>query len=236
MRLLRSRIWSSDESGLSRVTARIVPDAELTELVIAAHARLVITGRGGHRLHEEVINAGGRVAAGRFSREGYGVNEMVRVLAAAGDDMPPMHIREALAAAWPNFEEQLLGALATRAGARADGLAKALADKVEDDVAVMRSVLEGLRSSILAELADLERPEQLVFEFDTDERAAFSRDLEALRARAEAIPAEIEREEVAIRSRHEDQALRIFPAAVTFLVPRRLCEGGLDVALRRVAS
>ncbi len=130
MRLLRGRIWSTeDEVDLSRVTARVVPDADLTELVIVAHARLVITGRGGHRLHEEVIAAGGRVAAGRFSREGYGVGELVRVLDAATDQLPPAYVLEALAAAWPNFEEPIRSALTSRAADRAEGLERALASR-----------------------------------------------------------------------------------------------------------
>jgi superfamily II DNA or RNA helicase len=232
MRLLRSRIWSSEEeTDLSRVTARVVPDADLKELVIAAYARLVITGRGGHRLHEEVISAGGRVAAGRFSREGYGIGELGRVLDAATDQAPPMHVREALAQAWPSFEEPLVGALKARASDRASGLAKALAEKVEEDVSTMRGVLEDLRNSILAELTALEEPEQLMLDFTGDERAQFTRDVDALRARVETIPMEIEREEAAIRSRYEDQTERLFPAAVTFLVPRRLCEASLDEVL-----
>jgi superfamily II DNA or RNA helicase len=232
MRLLRSRIWSTEgEADLSRVTARMVPDADLSELVIAAHARLVITGRGGHRLHEELIVAGGRVAAGRFSQKGYGVGELARALEAATDQLPPAHVREALAAAWPAFEAPLLGALAGRAGDRADGLTRALLTKVEEDVATMRAVLGELEASILAELALLDQPEQLMFDFDRDERAQFTRDIEALRARVEAIPGEMDREEAALRARYEDQALRMFPAAITFLVPRRLCEAGLDQAL-----
>lgn len=232
MRLLRGRIWSSvGESDLSRVTARVVPDADLSELVVAIHARLVITGRGGHRLHEEVVAAGGRVAAGRFSREGYGINELARVFAAATDEMPPAYVREALTAIWPDIQEQLRGAIANRAGDRADSLTRSLLQRVEDDVTTMRTVLSELRTSILAELARLEEPEQLMLDFDIDERSQFTRDIDALRARADAIPAEIDDEELAIRRRYDDQALRLFPAAVTFLVPRRMLTGGIDEAI-----
>ncbi|HXP33690.1 MAG TPA: DISARM system SNF2-like helicase DrmD [Acidimicrobiales bacterium] len=236
MRLLRGRIWSSDESDLSRVTARIVPDAALTELVIVVHARLVITGRGGHRLHEEVIAAGGRVARGRFSREGYGVGELARVLGAAGDDLPPPHIREALARSWPTFEEQLQLALRARAEDRAESLERLLAAKVEDEVTTMRAVLDELRRGILSQLADLEEPEQLTFGFARDEREQFARDVGALRARVDAIPAEADAEELAIRRRYEEQSQRVFPAAITFLVPRRLCDADLDDVLGPAAA
>ena len=47
------------------------------------------------------------------------------------------------------------------------------------------------------------------------------------RARVESVPAEIEAEEAAIRSWYSDQATRLFPAALTFLVPRRLADSDL---------
>jgi hypothetical protein len=232
MRLLRSRIWSIDEeAGLSRVTARVVADSELAELVLAVHARVVITGRGGHRLHEEVIVAGGRIAGGRFSREGYGVTELRRVLEAAGDELPAPHIRELLASSWPRFEESLSGALSARAADRSESLGRTLAQRVEEDVSNMRAVLEELRRSIEAELVTLDSPEQLTFGFAPGEIEQFSRDVDSLRARVEAIPAEADDEERAIRRRYEDQSVRVFPAAITFLVPRRLCDEGLPEAL-----
>lgn len=221
MRLLRSRIWASGETDLSRVTARVVPDAELAEPVMAVHAWLVITGQGGHRLHEEVIAAGGRVHAGRCSREGYGVGELARVLDAATDTFSPAYIREQLAQAWPALEDGARAALTARANKRADSLARLLAGRAEDDVRAMRSVLIDLRASILAELEALEEPEQLLL-FEPNEREQFTRRVDALRTRVEAIPAEIDAEEANIRARYADQATRIFPAAVTFLVPRRL--------------
>lgn len=53
----------------------------------------------------------------------------------------------------------------------------------------------------------------------------------ALRARVHAIPAEADAEEAAIRGRYEEASERVFPAAITFLVPRRLCEVGLTDTL-----
>jgi hypothetical protein len=42
-----------------------------------------------------------------------------------------------------------------------------------------------------------------------------------LQARADAIPAEIEQETAAIRERFAEPQPRLFPVAVTFLVPER---------------
>ena len=38
------------------------------ELAAVVHARLVLVGADGHRLHEEVFAAGGRIRGGRFAR------------------------------------------------------------------------------------------------------------------------------------------------------------------------
>jgi hypothetical protein len=195
------------------------------------HARLVVTGRGGHRLHEEIIAAGGRIASGRFSREGYGVGELARVLTAASADAAPPHVREALARSWPGFIDPVLLAIQARATERHQSLTKRLADQVDSDVAAMRSALESLAASINAELGRIDEPEQLTFGFDASERAQFDLDVGSLRARLDALPAEADAEEAAIRGRYEDQAIRLFPAAVTFLVPRRLAQAGLDSAL-----
>ena len=57
-RLLRAALWRKD-SSLRRVTAVSIPG--LKEPVVAALSRLVLVGKGGVRLHEEVFLAGIRV-------------------------------------------------------------------------------------------------------------------------------------------------------------------------------
>ena len=63
LRLLRAEVWSKRERpALHRVTVRLVPDHVLQNPVVIAHARLVVIGGNKHRLHEELIAAGGRFA------------------------------------------------------------------------------------------------------------------------------------------------------------------------------
>ncbi len=59
-------------------------------------------------------------------------------------------------------------------------------------------------------------------ELDSGDRRQVARDVEALRERLERIPAEIVAEQEAIRNRYAEPVHRLFPAAVTLLVP----EGG----------
>ena len=57
-RILRSALFSAD-SPVNRVTAVVVDD--LPQSCVAAVSRLVLVGRGGLRLHEEVFLAGVRL-------------------------------------------------------------------------------------------------------------------------------------------------------------------------------
>ena len=70
LRLLRAEIWSlgNQAKHLSRVSACIVDDAALQHPVVIAHGRIVVLGGDNHRLHEEIIAAGGSLMEGRFRR------------------------------------------------------------------------------------------------------------------------------------------------------------------------
>ena len=73
---------------------------------------------------------------------------------------------------------------------------------------------------------ELDQPEvvQLTL-FDEPEREQFERNKLALQSRLKEIPAEIERETAAVRARYADPQPRMFPVAVTFLVPEREARG-----------
>jgi hypothetical protein len=221
LRLLRAEVWATGEhSDLTRVTARLVADDALDELAVVAQGRLVITGADGHRLHEELIAGGGRVRGGRFAR--MGVGEVDTAIAGATDEVPGARQRADLAKLWDGVEGQLRNALAYRARERADSMASKLESRAEEEIASITSVLDELRTRITDELTEPAN-EQLTL-FTADEREQYERDVGALQARLERIPDEIERETAVIRRRYETTEPRHFPAAVTFLVPRRLAD------------
>ena len=216
MRLLRAEVWATGASKrLSRVCARV---ADVEQLTVVGHARLVLTGADGHRLHEELIQAGGRVRAGRFAR--LGVGEVTAAMAAATDDAVAGPVEAELAAAWERVRQALVDAIEGRGAERADSLRRTLAQREGDDKVAITRVLTDLRSTIDAQLRQLEDDSpQLTFDFNLDERAQLDRDVSALRRRIDAIPGEIEREVAAIGRRYAEPVPRLFPAAITFLVP-----------------
>ena len=220
LRLLRAEVWASaDTKSLHRVAARVVPDDALQVPAIVAHARLVVIGGDSHRLHEEIITAGGTIREGRFSR--MKVGEVRDALAAATLEEPSEAVREKLLKLWPSMEQPLQQSLEARMSDRTGGLARQLAQRCEKEVADITSILTELRDRIQAELDD---PEYIQLQFDeltTPEREQHELNVDFLRRRVREIPQEIEDETAAIRARFADPQPRMFPVAVTCLVPER---------------
>lgn len=224
LRLLRAEVWSNDaRKQLHRVAARIVPDRALEFPAVVAYGRLVVLGGDQQRLHEQVITAGGILREGRFSR--MNVRDTQRALEEATGEEAPAPLKERLAELWPKYEQPLMQSLEARMRDHTDGLRKALRERADKEEADITAVLEELQRSILEELKEPEMDLQLEL-FNDTERDQLERNLASLRARVEQIPREIELETAAVRRRFSDPAPRLFPLAVTFLIPQRIARGG----------
>ena len=223
---MRAEIWATGgqgdgagrtgrRSGLARVTVRMVPDLASEGPAVVAHGRLVVTGADGHRLHEEMISAGGTISEGRFRRLNLG--EVEQLVAAGGDDMPGAVMRERLAGLWPQLVGPLTAALEQRAHDRAASLNRVLSHRAATESESVADVLQELRRSIEASLHEPEIEQLSLFE-----REQLHRDVDALRRRLARIPEDIAAEQAMIARRYFDPTPRLFPAAVTFLVPHHL--------------
>jgi hypothetical protein len=222
LRLLRAEIWAPEGvRKLHRVTARIVPDHVLDTPAVIAHARLVLVGNDSQRLHEEIISASGLVREGRLSR--MNVMQVQAANAAQLDDEPDGYTKLQLQSIWSNVAAGLTQALEARSRDRAAAIQKKLAERAGQEADKITAILNELTQAIRAELAQDESPQLELFTMP--ERDQFERNRDSLRARLNAIPAEIEREVRQIRERYAEPDPRLFPVAVTFLVPRRHAGG-----------
>lgn len=217
--LLRSEVWKRGPSGkLARVTARVGDG--LDGAVVVAHARLVVTGASGRRLHEELIAAGASLAGGRYRR--LNVGETRAALDAAGGEPAPERVWSRLVSEWPQHEAALRGTIDARARERFESLETTLARRCEADVEAVREVLGELRRSIETALAE-PALKQLEL-FNPDERRQLERDVDALRRRLSELPALADAETELIVARYAEPEPRVFPASISFIVPR---EGAL---------
>jgi len=85
-----------------------------------AHARLVVIGGDTHRLHEEIITAGGFVKEGRFSR--MNVGQISDTLAGATDEVPSKGVCQRFLDIWDTLSlslQQSLEAILTHHPANA---------------------------------------------------------------------------------------------------------------------
>lgn len=219
LRLLRAEVWApADRQKIHRVTVRSVPRAALRAPAVLAHARLTVVSSDSHRLHEEVIAAGGVIQEGRLER--WNVTQTAEVLAAAGNAEPPDSIRQRLAGLWPQLTRPLLAVLDARGRDRTDSIRKQLADRAEDETGKITAILRELETAIRTEIQRAPDPQLSLF---TDaERDQEQRNRDSLAARLSELPAELARETEAIRRRYADPQPRLFPVAVTFLVPEGL--------------
>jgi len=219
LRLLRAEVWApADRQRIYRVTARTVPRTALRGPAVLAHARLTVVSSDSHRLHEEVITAGGILQEGRLER--WNVTQVAEVMAAALNTEPPDSIRNRLAKLWPQIARPLLAALDARGRDRTESIRKQLADRAEDETRKITAVLRELEAGIRAELE--REPEPQLSLFTEAEREQEQRNRDFLAARLAELPSELARETEAIRRRYADPQPRLFPVAVTFLVPEGL--------------
>ena len=223
LRLLRAEVWAErGRSKLQRVTARVVPNSVLDTPVLIGHARLMVIGGDNARLHEEVIAAGGYIKDSKWGSR-LTVGQLESALAGATNDEPSPTVQERLLRIYPLFVTQLRSALEIRMQQMVDGLQKKLAERADKEAKDIESILTELKKAIEKELNDPEYIQGLLF--DDPEQERFERNKDAMRTRVKEIPDEIQRETSAIRERFANPQARMFPVAVTFLVPNKIAGG-----------
>ncbi len=222
---LRAEIWDDSNPRLSRVSTAVVPNELLPteDGAIVAHGRLVITGATGSRLHEAVITAGGHVRNGNWNALLVDeVNELIN--AAVPTAVPPDSVRP-MTDHWGDLQDNVLSALRRRRGDVFNGLNRTFEARANDDAEAVERILNELKASIEALLVSPDF-EQLRLDLTSggkeSERAQLRFDEESLKRRLTEIPTEIEQEQRSVRARYADPMPRMFPAALTLIVPERL--------------
>ncbi|MBI5168203.1 MAG: DEAD/DEAH box helicase [Candidatus Eisenbacteria bacterium] len=219
LRLLRGEMWDAQHRRhLHRVTARIVPDTALRDPVVVAHGRVVVLGGDQRRVHEEIIAAGLRLEAPRAER--LGVGDTQAALEAATSEPVPASVQARFAEQWPRLRDPLQRALEARMRALAEGMQKKLAERGAREAADSAAILNELAKSIRARMTHMDF-EQLELQLES-ERTQRQHNRDAMRLRLERIPAEIDAERRLIEARFASCEPRLFPFAVSFLVPARL--------------
>lgn len=220
LRLLRAEVWAEKgRSKLQRVSTRVIPNDILEAPAVVAHARLVVIGGDSHRLHEEIIAAGGFIKDQKWGGR-LNVGQTESAITQASGKEPSAEVKEKLLELYPSLSSSLGSALEARMKQLVEGLQKKLTERANKEVGDITSILTELKKSIEAELKDPVYVQPMLFA--TEEQERFDRNKDAMRTRANEIPEEIKRETEAIRARFADPQARMFPVAVTFLIPEKM--------------
>ena len=138
-------------------------------------------------------------------------------MAGATTKEPSPTVKAKLLELYPTLTASLASALEARLKRRSTVFRRRLAERADKEAKDIESILTELKKSIEAELKDPAYIQPSLF--DDPEQERFERNKDAMRARAKEIPEEIKRETAAIRARFANPQARMFPVAVTFLVP-----------------
>lgn len=219
-RMLRSSLFATN-SQVHRVTAVVVPD--LPDSCVAAVSRLVLVGRGGIRLHEEVFLTGVRLRGQKMAEA-----KVEAVLDSALDKpdlvLAPAKLRRDLVAEWEandrRLRQRLLSAMEQKSETRRDLVTKQLEERRDSDVARAREIFGAFRLNLQDSIrrldAEIQSQDEMLF--SDEQQGQRRRDLRALQDRLANLQEEESREVAAIKERYSDIRPHISAAAVVFAI------------------
>lgn len=230
-RTLRSSLFN-EASSVNRVTAVVIDGIDKS--CVAAVSRLVLVGRGGLRLHEEVFLTGVRVRGQQLAESK--VETLLEQALDAGDlRLAATPIRTRLAHEWNaddgRLRSRLEAAIERRAQSRQQAVAESLDARREADIARAREIFRAFRRNLTDSLRRLKELEaeaaETLFTLPEQQRQ-YQRDIRAMEDRLATLDDEEAREIAGIRERYSDVKPFTTVAAVVFaLTPQDAQQGDL---------
>lgn len=219
-RTLRGNLYSQ-ESRLRRVTAVMVPGLEGTQA--AAISRLVLVGRGGMRVHEEVFVTGVRFRGANVAQEKAQALLDTALDARGGMELAPREVREWLVSRWDeHLQERLERAVEQRAETLKSAVQGDLEKREQDEMARVEGIFASFRANLEDSLESLKDQELSLFMqpqlWGDDQRRQRERDVRAMEDRLSTLGEEERRELDAVAERYRDIKPYVTITALAFAV------------------
>ncbi|MDR2253192.1 MAG: SWF/SNF helicase family protein [Bifidobacteriaceae bacterium] len=219
-RTLRGSLFGSD-SKVRRVTAVVVPGLEVS--CAAAMSRLVLVGRGGLRLHEEVF-----VTGIRFRGHAMAADKVHALLDNALDahrlELASKSARRRLEAAWQadggRLRHRLEEAMTRRAAARQEAVQESLDKRLAVDTERARAIFGAFRLNLndsLRRLRGEEEQQQAMLWADEQQRQRLF-DIRQMEDRLASLDGEERREIAGIKERYADIKPYVSAVALVFAI------------------
>jgi superfamily II DNA or RNA helicase len=229
-RLLRRSLWSVD-STLNRVTAVVIDG--MPESFVAAVTRMVLVGRGGVRLHEEVFLVGVRLRGRRAMAEEKAEHALDHALDGDRLILASRRTRDELCDTWNAPDAPLRARLEESMHARADRRHTRVLEQLDkrrtSDIQRARDIFAAFRAN-LGESLDLLRSkdaEAQAMLWADDQQKQWRRDIDSMQRRLDELDDEEAREIAAITDRYADVKPHTTAAAVVFALTPEDAKGGL---------
>ena len=220
-RILRANLFSP-QSQVSRVTAVVLPGLEHS--CAASMSRLVLVGRGGLRLHEEVFVTGVRLRGDRVA-EGTLLDVLDRALDQGSYQLAEETVLKRLVELWNDgghLRTRLVKETNNRALNRQNAVAKELDKRLDADVARVRGIFAAFRDNLKDSLTNLREEEReraaMLDLWAEEQRYQRAQDIRAMEDRLRALDDEEAREEASVCSRYEDVKPYVSPVALVLAV------------------
>lgn len=227
-RLLRSALWSAS-SSLNRITAVVVDD--LPESFVAAVTRMVLVGRGGVRLHEDVFLAGVRLYGRRAMAEDKAEAALDQALDGTQLNLASESVRDQICDLWnvPDapLRVRLEESMQARASRRHQLVMEQLTRRQVAETQRAEEIFKAFRTN-LGESIDLlhqAEEEEAAKLFTDDQQRQRRRDIQGMERRLDELDDEEAREVVAIKERYAEVKPHTTAAAVVFALTRADADG-----------
>lgn len=240
-RILRSEMWNPD-ARISRVTAVVVEG--LQESFVSAASRLVLVGKGGLRLHEEVFFAATRLNRRQAIAQGSVEKLLADALDAGRLVAAPEHHRSALAEIWNSesetvsMKQRVQQIVEETAKKRADRVQGALESRRNEDRKRVDEIFSRFKNTLQGTLAGLKEAEEDMNMplWDDAEKRQREQDVHRIRTRLDALEGEREKELATVERRYEDVNPQTLSAAVVFALTPEDAQLSVDEARNRWAK
>jgi SNF2 family DNA or RNA helicase len=229
-RLLRRSLWSVD-STLNRVTAVVIDG--MAESFVATVTRMVLVGRGGVRLHEEVFLVGVRLRGRRAMAEEKAEHALDHALDGDRLILASRRTRDELCDTWNAPDAPLRARLEESMHVRADRRHTRVLEQLDkrraSDIQRARGIFAAFRAN-LGESLDLLRSKDAKAQamlWADDQQKQWRRDIDSMQRRLDELDDEEAREIAAITDRYADVKPHTTAAAVVFALTPEDAKGGL---------
>ncbi len=222
-RILRAALWRRD-SGLHRVTA--VSILGLKEPVVAALCRMVLVGKGGLRLHEEVFLAGVRLKGRSLGED---ASELLLENSLDGKNLSPLtpDQQSEVVKLWNTNDSgggvssRLRQAIDLRKAKRLKEVTVLLQDRKKHDIERVSEIFSRFDDILVASLNQAEEEAELAgAQLFPEEKLQRAKDVAKWHQRRAVLEEEMQREIVKVQRRYEDIQPHEFSAAIVFGYPR----------------